>query len=253
MQLLVKIMTILFLLSVSFFKVNAQNNGDESSNQVNSGTNTSSSTGDIELNGQIGPYDPTESDPDGPNFDKFQDDDLEGILPTKDNYYTIAVTVPTSLDFSVLEHEINVKGQFYSPKYTIKNNATRPIHISVGLVHNVIPTEGQDEYIPLYLEKPIEGDGKVQIDLNLSLTNLKTSAFHNVNLTNLKESDAQTFQQDDSHSNYLGVLGLKEQGILHLNSDSWDRPLAEGLDKNAQVNFDIQLVFSLDDPTSETN
>ena len=245
-------MTILFLLSVSFFKVNAQNNGGESSNQVNSGTNTNSSTGDIELNGQIGPYDPTESDPNDPNFDSFQGNDLEGTLP-KDNYYTIAVTAPTALDFSVLEHKTNVKGQFYSPNYTIKNNATRPIHISVGLVHNVIPTEGQDEYIPLYLEKPIEGDGKVQIDLNLSLENLKTSAFHNVNLTNLKQSNAQTSQQDDSHSNYLGVLGLKEQGILHLNSDSWDRPLAEGLDKNAQVNFDIQLVFSLDDPTLETN
>lgn len=205
--------------------------------------------------GQIGPYDPTEGDQDDPNFEDFQGDDLEGTIP--DNYFTISVTVPTAMEFSVLEHNINVKGQFYSPKYTVTNHATRPVHISVATVENVVPYSGAD-YIPLYLEKPVECDGRVQIDLNLSLENLKTSVFHNVNLTSLKtKNPANPISRLTSSdtptvpSNYLGVLGLKEQGVLQLNSTDWDRPRAEGLDKDAKVNFDIQLTFSLDDPTKE--
>lgn len=211
---------------------------------------------DITLVGQIGPYDPSEGDPDDPKFNDFSGENLEGTIP--ENYFTIAVTVPTALSFAVLEHQTDVRGQFYSPEYKVTNNATRPVHISVVTVNNFVYPTNAEDFIPLYLEEPVQGDKRVQIDLNLSLKNMKTSVLYNVNLTSLKTENpanpiARTTSNDTQNvpSNYLGVLGLKEQGILKFNSTSWERPIAEGSDKNAKVNFDTHLTFSLDDPTKD--
>lgn len=240
--------------------VSAQNtestSPDESTSQtpptISTEDNAENQNENITLQGQIGPYDPSENDKGDPNFGEFEGDNLEGTLPEK--YFTISLTVPTALEFTVFEHKIDVKGQFYSPQYKVTNNATRPVHILVKAVDNVVPSTNEDDYIPLYLEKPLEGDGRVQIDLNLSFNNLKTSVFHNVNLTSMTPSHPIILSaSNDSQvapSNYLGVLGLKEQGVLQLNSTDWDRPKAEGFDKDAKLNFDVSLIFSLDDPTT---
>lgn len=259
-------MLLSLLLGAPEVKINAQSlnsslpcqNSSQSQSSISTNGNAQQADENITLVGQIGPYDPSQGDQDDPNFNDFTGADLEGTLPT-DNYFTISVTVPTALDFTVLEDRTNVKGQFYSPQYMVTNNATRPVHISVVAVQNVVPVENDPDFIPLYLEKPVEGDGKVQIDLNLSLKNMQTSVFHNVNLTSLISQNptnpitrATSTTNQNVPSNYLGVLGLKEKGILQLNSTDWDRPKAEGLDKNAKVNFDIQLTFSLDDPTTNS-
>lgn len=192
----------------------------------------------ITLDGMIGPYDPNDPNKvDDPNFDEIPTNELEGKLP--DNYYTISVTVPISMHFAVLPGW--GRGQFYSPEYTIENKATRPVYITVkGLTEDNF--QGDDQFEKLYLQKPTPYDDKIEIDLSLSMLNISTSGKKEVPLSGFNFSDV-------NQNHYLGVLGLKESGILKFESTDWDVPGLDAPDKHAKNDFTLQLEFSLEDPT----
>ncbi len=201
----------------------------------------------ITLDGMIGPYDPTSPDyEDDPFYDFIDPDnpnnsnDIEGTIPEKDQYYTIAVTVPTDMQFTIFK--LNGQNSFYSPQYKISNNATRPIHVSVSsvgtnefiLTDEFTPIEG---FYQLYLRKPNPFNRDAEIELYLSMLNKTSSVKRSVFIS-------EDFDADNSNENhYLGVLGLKETGILQFESTNWDSP-----GKNAKTNFKLTLQFSLEEP-----
>lgn len=203
--------------------------------------NTEYEENDITLNGMIGPYDPSDPDKIGdPDFSDINSEDLEGEIP--DNYYTISVTVPTFMEFTVFQ-EPSGRGSFYSAKYSIENKTTRPIYVSVKevVINSVQETE---DITQLHLEKPIPNDDRVAIDLYLGMLNEHTL---DKNVVRLSE-----FDNSATEDHYLGVLGLKESGILQFESTDWDVPGLDAPDKYAKADFCIKLEFSLEEPTQST-
>ncbi len=81
------------------------------------------------LDGEIGEWD-LELD-DKPNFSDENLDEIEGRIPNEDDYYTISVTVPVNMEFYVLPNSQLAFGSFYSPMYTIKNNGSKNISVSL--------------------------------------------------------------------------------------------------------------------------
>lgn len=218
-------------------------NGTEDTTTEGSGDlseNSEQEEKSITLDGMIGPYDPNDPNKaDDPDFSGIQDDELEGKRP--DNYYTIAVTVPTSMHFTVVSGW--GRGQFYSPKYTIENKATRPIYITVkGLTEDSF--NGDEEFDKLHLRTPVHYNQYTEIDLYLSMLNTNTSIKKKVRLSEFDTSAVE--------DRYLGVVGLKESGILQFESTDWDVPGLDAPDKHAKNDFTLQLEFSLDDPTQSS-
>ncbi len=190
----------------------------------------------ITLDGMIGPYDPADSEGD-PNFSNF-DGELEGSIP--DNYYTIAVDVPTNMYFTVAHGGDGNRGVFCSPDYTIKNKATRPIYVSLVTVDTTVYEEN-DEFSKLYLTTPTLKNGKIEIEVFLSMLNDTTSEKKSVMLS------------DSTPRSYLGILNLKETATLKFESTKWDAPgLDEDDDRHAKLDFKISLEFSLEDPAQSS-
>lgn len=193
--------------------------------------NSSTTDENTILDGTIGPYDPN-----NPNFSGMLDEDVEGKIP--DNYYTIAVTVPTNMYFTVISGF--GRGQFYSPNYKIENKATREIHISVvGLKEELIVED--DEFQQLYLRRPTPYDEYTEIELYLEMKKQQLSSMNKVLLSDQLNHDGQL--------HYLGVLGRGESSILQFASNNWDVPGIDAPNKHAKNNFQISLEFSLEDPT----
>lgn len=196
----------------------------------------------ITLDGMIGPYDPNDPNKaDDPDFSGIPDNELEGKIP--DNYYTISVTVPTSMHFAVISGW--GRGQFYSPKYIIENKATRPIYITVkGLTEEEF--NGDDTFDKLHLRTPVHYDEHTEIDLYLSMLNTNTSIKEKVRLSEFNASSK------NYPNNYLGEIALKQSAILQFEATDWDVPGVEAPDKYAKNDFSITLEFSLDDPKNPT-
>ena len=209
-------------------------------NNVDISNNNTEQEENITLDGMIGPYDP--NDPDSsPDFSQLSPDEIEGTLP--DNYYTIAVTVPTNMQFAVVSGW--GRGDFYSPKYTIENRATRPIYVSVKNLEEEAFT-GNEEFNKLYLRQPIANNEYTELDLYLGMLNVNNQEKNRVHLT----EDFNTISTPDTQ--YLGKLGLKESGILQFESSYWDVPGLDAPDKHAKNDFTLQLEFSLEDPIQRT-
>ncbi len=194
---------------------------------------SSNKSSDITLDGMIGPYDPDDSVGD-PNFTEGE---LEGSIPAEGDYYTIAVDVPTSMYFTVVQGGDGNRGIFFSPEYIVKNKATRPIYVSLAKVDTTVDVN-DNEFSKLHLATPILKNGKLEIEVFLAMINNQTLVKKSVMLA-------------DSTSNfYLGKLGLKEAAILKFESTKWDAPgLDEDDDRHAKLDFQISLEFSLEEPT----
>ena len=243
MNYLIKAGILCLLFSGAYFNIHAAENDTNSNQEVEQQVleelrpgehpNVVNDKAETELNGMIGPYDPTDPNyPEDP-FYNF-DGELEGDYPTADNYYTIAVTVPTNMEFTVLKK--SDRNIFYSPKYTIENRATRPIYVSVhSLVQN--PFDSTENFVPLYLRKPNPFNYDAEIELYLSLLNKNTLEKRRVLLL-------ESFNEDrTSENSYLGVLKSRDKGVLTFESAEWD-----SLGRNAKTTFTLQLQFSLEEP-----
>ncbi|MCZ6913078.1 MAG: hypothetical protein O7C59_00070, partial [Rickettsia endosymbiont of Ixodes persulcatus] len=85
-----------------------------------------SKSGQVELDGKIGEWDPGNEDQ--PNFDE-EGLEIEGEKPSEGEYFTISVTVPVNMEFTVFPHTNMAFGYFYSPEYTVKNNGSKEIDV----------------------------------------------------------------------------------------------------------------------------
>ena len=68
-----------------------------STENTNSPTNKNNSS--TVLDGEIGEWDPRLDD-DNPDFNNPELDEIDGHIPTEDEYYTISVTVPLNMEFT---------------------------------------------------------------------------------------------------------------------------------------------------------
>lgn len=202
---------------------------------------------EVELDGAIGPWEPKNKDM--PNFGDIKDGDLIGTKPNDENLFKISVTVPLNMEFVIMNESISsFYGKFISPYYSIINNGTYPLNVSLNSFETVddsssdsiIRTTNSDRDNKLYVEEPQSGNNKVQMRLSLNYdrpqqgTYLKTIGLHN-----LSEATDKT----------LGEIGSNETARIYYRSDLWETPASEGITEDVVSNFNLILSFS----TQNTN
>lgn len=202
---------------------------------------------EVELDGVIGPWEPNNKDM--PNFGDIEDGDLIGTKPNDKNLFKISVTVPLNMEFVIMNESISsFYGKFISPYYSIINNGTYPLNVSLNSFETVddsssdsiIRTTNSDRDNKLYVEEPQSGNNKVQMRLSLNYdrpqqgTYLKTIGLHNLSQTTDKT---------------LGEIGSNETARIYYRSDLWETPKSEGITEDVVSNFNLILSFS----TQNTN
>lgn len=186
------------------------------------------------MDGQIGEWDPTKSD--NPNFNGYE---IEGSLPTGAEYYTISVTVPVSMEFTVLPNSHHSRGSFYSPIYNIKNNGTKTINVKISKFERIDDIEDDEDTVPLYVEKIQSGDRRTQMELNMCaiedpIFGVVTKTIDLTELTELSDDEKTLYQ-----------LGTNEMKRLKFDSKDWERPEGETDKNNAASEFIAQFEFSI--------
>ncbi len=181
----------------------------------------------VELDGVIGEWDLSEEV--SGKLDKLPDGEIEGTKPNSGNYFTISVTVPTNMEFGVYRNSSNPEmGYFYSPKYEITNNGSKALDVRVGFDKG----NGTDPQKNLFVDKPVRGNGKVEIELGLSYIQNKEKV--EVDLTkNLKSNDGRA---------YLGTLVANEQSVVTFKSSNWE-PIKWEPEVRDSVSFSGKLTF----------
>lgn len=188
------------------------------------------------LDGEIGEWD-LELD-DKPNFSDENLDEIEGRIPNEDDYYTISVTVPVNMEFYVLPNSQLAFGSFYSPMYTIKNNGSKNISVSLDSFQIKDKIE-DDDTTPLYVEKINSQDNKTQIELKLcAIDDLSTKNISkHIDLTQI-----DTLLGKDKE---LYVLSQNEKKGIIFDAEKWELPQYASNKKQAMSNFSVGFVFSV--------
>lgn len=190
-----------------------------------------------ELQGQIGEWDPSLWEEDGFTFEGITD--VEGNIPGDIDYYTISVTVPLSMEFTVLPSTYSVRGSFYSPIYKIKNNGSKEINVEVTSVNMDETIDFGKDCARLWIEKINHNDSKTQLEL--SLCGIEDLVFdkvvNSIDLTNLENMSKQ--------DRILYSLKQNETKRLKFASKAWELPEnVEGKTK-AKTEFELGLTFSI--------
>ena len=205
---------------------------------------------EVELDGAIGPW---ESGKDGmPNFENIESGDLIGEKPSEENLFKISVTVPLNMEFVIMNESISsFYGKFISPYYSIINNGTYPLNVSLNSFETVddsssdsiIRTTNSDRDNKLYVEEPQSGNNKVQMRLSLNYDRPQQGTY-------LKTIDLHTLNKNrTSEENKLGEIGSNETARIYYRSDLWETPKSEGIETDVVSNFNLILSFS----TQNTN
>lgn len=191
-----------------------------------------------ELDGEIGEWDPNINDK--PNFSGFNDEDLEGIKPTEDQYFTISATVPTNMEFMVLSSSYSELGSFYSPEYKIKNNGSKTLVIKLASFNEDTSTPiDEEKYAKLFIEKVKNNDKKTQMELRLcTVDDIYWYKF-------IKEVDLTEIDNLSEDEKTLFELAMNEQKAIKFNSEKWERPETEVLKQSAMSNFIATFEFSI--------
>lgn len=205
---------------------------------------------EVELDGAIGPWEPNSSDM--PNFNGVDEGDIIGTKPSDDKLFKISVTVPLNMNFVIVNENENGSspfGKFVSPYYSITNNGTYPLNVSLNSFTRAVESSNSSDTArtnssskdnKLYVEEPQAGNNKVQMRLSLNYdrpqqgTYLKTIGLHN-----LSEATDKT----------LGEIGSNETARIYYRSDLWETPKSEGIETDVVSNFNLILSFS----TQNTN
>lgn len=187
------------------------------------------------LDGQIGEWDPN----------RFEDiEDIEGHIPQEDEYYTISVTVPLEMEFTVLKSSYSELGSFYSPTYKIKNNGTKTLDVRIKSFERVDTVVSEEDSDILHVEEVVHGDGKVQMELKIGTlkdryaTSISKEPFAPVDLTeNLQ----------DSSKNLLCELTTNEAKLIKFDAERWEIPQYESVEKKTKASseFIAEFEFSI--------
>ena len=187
-----------------------------------------------------------------PNFGDIEDGDLIGTKPNDENLFKISVTVPLNMEFVIMNESISsFYGKFISPYYSIINNGTYPLNVSLNSFETVddsssdsiIRTTNSDRDNKLYVEEPQSGNNKVQMRLSLNYDRPQQGTY-------LKTIDLHTLNKNrTSEENKLGEIGSNETARIYYRSDLWETPKSEGIETDVVSNFSLILAFS----TQNTN
>lgn len=188
------------------------------------------------LDGEIGEWDPKLNDK--PDFDDPKLDEIDGKKPTKDEYYTISVTVPLNMDFMVTQDGKLAHGKFFSPTYAIKNNGSKNISVKIKSFDPKNNINDKDT-TTLYIEKLNHGDGKTQMELKIGVLNdLDLSKFDKeIDLTQIK-----TLPEAEQELFNLKANQIKK---FKFTSTKWEIPLYESGKENAKTNFNASFEISI--------
>jgi len=181
------------------------------------------------LDGEIGEWDPSISDK--PNFNETELE-VDGKLPEENEYYTISVTVPVSMEFIALDYNT-----FYSPVYAIKNNGSKNISVKLSTFSRKENTRLNDENtVPLYVEEVNREDDIAQIELKMcTIEDLNNTVKVNkeIDLTNLtKEIELYT-------------LSANQKKGVTFDSKRWDMPKTTPENGKAISDFSSSFIFSV--------
>lgn len=208
---------------------------------------------EVELDGAIGPWEPKNKDM--PNFGDIEDGDLIGTKPNDENLFKISVTVPLNMEFVIMNESISsFYGKFISPYYSIINNGTYPLNVSLNGFETVddsssdsiIRTTNSDRDNNLYVEEPQSGNNKVQMRLSLNYDRPQQGTY-------LKTIDLHTLNKNrTSEENKLGEIGSNETARIYYRSDLWETPKSEGVETDVVSNFNLILSFSTQNTNSGT-
>lgn len=206
---------------------------------------------EVELDGVIGPWEPNNKDM--PNFGDIEDGDLIGTKPNDENLFKISVTVPLNMEFVIMNESISsFYGKFISPYYSIINNGTYPLNVSLNSFETVddsssdsiIRTTNSDRDNKLYVEEPQSGNNKVQMRLSLNYDRPQQGTY-------LKAIDLHTLNTNrTSEENKLGEIGSNETARIYYRSDLWETPKSEGIETDVVSNFSLILSFSTQNANS---
>lgn len=196
-----------------------------------------SESGDTVLDGKIGEWDPGNLDQ--PDFND-QELEIEGSKPENGDYFTISVTVPVSMEFTVFPHSNMAFGYFYSPEYTIKNNGSKNITAKVKSfeVDNSVSIE-EDE-AQLHIEEVVGADGKTQMELKLT-------AIDEADKYNNKDIDLFRLSGISDEEKTLFNLEKNEIRKVKFSSKRWELPWFESDKGSAKSGYTLGLEFSISD------
>ena len=189
------------------------------------------------LDGEIGEWDPDLND--NPNFDN---EEVDGHIPKDNEYYTISVTVPVNMEFLVLHSSQLVFGKFISPMYTIKNNGSK--NLSVSLDSFVREDSNIDDLsTPLYIERINSKDNRTQMELKM----YGVEDFNRDEIDEIidKEIDLTKINQLSDAEKKLYELGANEKKGIKFYSDRWELPQVENNKEKAMSNFNAGFIFSI--------
>ena len=221
--------------------------GSSTSNSNGNVNKVESANPEVKLDGAIGPWEPDSDDM--PNFDGIENGDLIGTKPNDENLFKISVTVPLNMEFVIMnENTSSFYGKFISPYYSIINNGTYPLNVSLNSFETVddsssdsiIRTTNSDRDNKLYVEEPQSGNNKVQMRLSLNYDRPQQGRYlKTIGLHNLSEATDKT----------LGEIGSNETARIYYRSDLWETPASEGITEDVVSYFNLILSFS----TKNTN
>ena len=191
--------------------------------------------GNITLDGQIGEWDPTDSE--APNFND-QNLEIEGNKPTQEQYFTISVTVPISMEFFVLHNTQKPFGSFYSPEYSISNNGSKTLEVKINSFDRQNNTRVASDETPLYVGNIVPGDGHTQMELRLS-------AIDTYDKANNKDIDLTEVSSLTGDDNKLYDLEKNQTKKVKFSADKWELPQYESKKAKAMSNFTAGFEFSI--------
>lgn len=192
----------------------------------------------IELDGQIGDWDP--NNPDSPDF-KQPNLDVDGNIPKEGEYYTISVTVPLNMEFYVVQHENLLEGNLFSPVYSIKNNGSKNISVKINSFYRKENAGIYDKNtVPLYVEKLNSKDDRTQIELKMcGIEDLDTS------MRISKEIDLTEFKPGVNLEKELYTLSANQKKGVTFKAERWEFPKNVSDKGKAISNFSAIFVFSI--------
>lgn len=208
------------------------NNGSNNTQNI---TGDPSQDGSITLDGQIGEWDPNDSE--APDFDQ-EGLETDGNKPTEEQYFTISVTVPINMEFYVLHNTQKPFGSFYSPDYSITNNGSKTLEVKINSFTRDENTALEEDETPLYINKLNPGDGDTQMELRLS-------AIDTYNKANNKDIDLTEVSSLTGDKNKLYDLEKNETKKVKFSADKWELPQYESKKDKAKSNFTAGFEFSI--------
>ena len=206
-----------------------------STENTNSPTNKNNSS--TVLDGEIGEWDPTLDD--NPDFNNPELDEIDGHIPTENEYYTISVTVPLNMEFMVLPNSQSAFGNFYSPVYTIKNNGSKKISVNLSSFERQNNIASSNDTTPLYVEQINPTDNKTQMELRMcAIEDLNDGRIN-------KEIDLTKLSTLSPQDKELYVLNSNQEKGIKFAADDWELPQFASNKETAMSNFTSSFVFSI--------